>query len=136
MEAQACVGCGSSFHPRPQNKNQQYCSNHACQRARKWDWAKKKLMSDPDYRANKKSSQQRWIANNPGYWLNYRQANAEYTERNRTMQRHRDDASRLAKIDASTSEVAALSGRYRLIRIDASDLAKMDAWTVEIHSIS
>jgi len=136
MEARGCVACGERFYPRPQNKVQQYCSMAACQRARKREWARRKRKSDPDYRGNQHASQQRWSAKNPDYWRDYRRNNPDYTERNRTMQRQRDHASHLAKLDASTPETPVFSGRFQLIPIDASGLAKMAAWTVNIHPVS
>jgi hypothetical protein len=63
MEPAFCVHCAEVFTPR--NRLQSYCSQPECQRARKAAWKRIKLKIDPDSRAAKKLSQQKWAANNP-----------------------------------------------------------------------
>ncbi|WP_295448721.1 hypothetical protein, partial [uncultured Thiodictyon sp.] len=57
--------CGQPFRPRPQNPTQTYCSQPACQRARKRDWQRAKRASDPDYRANDQAAQRTWAQAHP-----------------------------------------------------------------------
>jgi len=48
-EPARCAHCGSTFDRNPRVKNQHFCNNKDCQRARKRLWQKQKLASDPDY---------------------------------------------------------------------------------------
>ncbi len=119
-----CLCCGRNFRPRPQNPAQSYCSQPACQRARKRVWQQRKRAEDPDYRANERLSQQRWAEAHSKYWQQWREAHPEYVERNRAAQRQRNagrravmaDASAIAKGDAWTGESSLPSGTYRLER--------------------
>lgn len=72
-----CACCGQRFHPRPQVPGQTYCSAPDCQRARKRQWQRDKLRSDPDYRLNQRAAQQAWAQRNRGYWQRYRNARQE-----------------------------------------------------------
>lgn len=74
MATQHCAHCGDSFRPRPQSPRQAFCPAPACQRARKRQWQKDKLRSDPDYRTNQRAAQRAWSARNEGYWRDWRQA--------------------------------------------------------------
>ena len=52
METKTCNACGHTFTPRPQNPNQTYCTDPACQRERRRRWQQKKRRDDADYRDN------------------------------------------------------------------------------------
>ncbi|RUI13566.1 hypothetical protein IPC443_31505 [Pseudomonas aeruginosa] len=67
-----CACCGKPFQPRPQVPAQAFCSTPDCQRARKRQWQRARLQSDPDYRINQRAAQQAWSQRNPGYWRNHR----------------------------------------------------------------
>ena len=75
MDPVSCPHCATVFIPR--NKHQSYCNRPECQRARKAAWQRIKMKTDPDYKVTKKLSQQKWAANNPGYWKVYRSRNPE-----------------------------------------------------------
>ena len=114
-----CQCCGRTFRPRPQNPNQRFCSDAACQRARKRQWQRRKRASDPDYRANEQAAQRRWAGEHRSYWRQWREAHPEYVERNRTAQRARNarragDASTIAREDAWTGETLLPSGTYQV----------------------
>lgn len=72
MAEAVCISCGRSFNVRPQSPTQKFCSAATCQRERRRRWAKEKLHSDPDYRANQLAAQRAWHARNPDYWKSYR----------------------------------------------------------------
>lgn len=139
-----CKHCLKKFIPRPQNPNQQYCSDPACQKARKREWQKKKLKNDSEYRANQQDAQRRWRKKHPDYWRKYRKRNTEYTKRNREQQQSRNRrkhvqggrASSIVKMDASIEEISVTPGRYELRRIEDGHIAKMDVSIVEINVIS
>jgi hypothetical protein len=45
-----CANCSHPFTPDPRVKNQRYCGGKDCQRARKREWQKEKLRTNPDYK--------------------------------------------------------------------------------------
>ena len=74
MTTRLCAHCGQPFEPRPQVPDQAFCSAPECQRARKRDWQRAKLQSDPDYRINQQAAQRAWSQRNHDYWRNHRDA--------------------------------------------------------------
>lgn len=121
-----CVHCGRYVVANPRVKNQRYCSDRKCQKARKAKWQREKLASDPDYRANQEDARCRWRRSNRDYWRKYREANPGYKERNRQLQRKRDIERRygdLANMDALKPGPVLEFGAYYL----CSHLANMDA---------
>ncbi len=117
-ERRKCKHCQQFFCPRPQNPDQQYCSERDCQRARKRIWQKNKLLSDSDYHANQSSAQSSWQEKNPNYWSKYRENHPDYVERNREHQRERNlrrcrqdtGLMPIAKMDALIVEINVVSG--------------------------
>jgi hypothetical protein len=89
-QAQRCQCCGEPFVPRPQNPTQSYCSQGACQRARKRHWQREKRASDPDYRANDQAARRTWARTHSQYWRAWRERHPEYVERNRRGQAARN----------------------------------------------
>jgi len=140
-ERRTCKHCLQGFSPRPQNPDQQYCSEQACQRARKRHWQQQKLLADADYQANQRAAQKSWVENNPDYWRHYRESNPDYVEGNRQRQGERNHRRckqdtvqiPIAKMDASIPESFINPGRYLLTRIENGLIAKMDALIVEIN---
>ena len=88
METKTCNACGHPFTPRPQNPNQTYCTDPACQRERRRRWQQKKRRDDADYCDNDARARKAWAAENPAYWKQYRDTNPAYAERNRNLQQH------------------------------------------------
>jgi len=146
MEKIPCGQCGRYFIPNPRQKNPRYCSEKACQRARKAAWQREKMVSDPVYRANQKQSQSDWQSRNAGYWKRYRAAHPAQAERNRDLQKIRNkrrhscgvvkmDPLVIAKMDASRSGRSSvgswLPGSFWLVPV----IAKMDAIKVILHRI-
>lgn len=135
--------CGELFTPCPQVPNQEYCSKDGCQRARKRDWNRKKLLSDSDYRAARKDAQRRWVEKNPDYWKQYRGRRRSYVQNNRDQQRTRNRkrklvhlCGRIAKTDECRAKNIVLTGRYRLVPIRGDTIAKTDESIVEMIAIS
>jgi hypothetical protein len=142
MDPIPCLGCGIFFKPR--NKLQGYCSHPDCQRARKALWQRQKLANDPEYSQSQKLSNNKWLANTPNYWKDYRSRNPEKAARNRVLQRIRNrakartdkglDTSRhvgIAKMDARKPLINGLSGEFWLVPM----IAKMDAVKIFIAAI-
>jgi hypothetical protein len=111
----------------PRVKNQLYCGKKECQRARKRIWQKRKMATDPDYRANQRSCSKAWRDRNPDYWHNYRANHPGYAERNRLQQKARRSRGEpaVAKMDASAPDSFVRTGTYWLIPEEG--VAKMDA---------
>jgi hypothetical protein len=122
-----CAHCGNHFEPNPRVKNQRYCSEKECQRARKRKWQQEKLLNDPDYKANQRECRKDWLSRHQGYYREFRQRNGKSAERNRLLQKFRDSRRRrpslLAKMDAFKTAPVKESGHYYLLPV----LAKMDA---------
>jgi hypothetical protein len=117
--APCCCCCGQPFQPRPQNPTQTFCSQPACQRARKRAWQRSKRATDPDYRANDQAAQRAWAQAHPGYWRAWRERHPESVVRNREAQGRRNARRRgalgvIAKEDAWTSESCLPAGTYRV----------------------
>jgi hypothetical protein len=131
-----CVYCGDLFEGSPRHKNQTCCRKEACRKAKKAAWQRYKLKTDPDYRANQKSSQKKWMEEHPDYWKEYRKNNPEKAERNRILQtlrnrraRSKEEASTLiAKMDASNSDKFEIVGQFWMVPV----IAKMDASKINI----
>ena len=134
-----CVYCGDFFEESPRHKNQTCCKKKECKNAKKAAWQRHKK-TDPDYRANQKSSQKRWVQENPDYWQEYRRKNPEKAERNRILQSIRNrrtrstegvtkmDSSLIAKMDASNPDRFEIVGQFWMVPV----IAKMDASKINI----
>jgi len=90
MQTRNCQNCHQVFQRIAQCKDQRYCGNKQCQRARKRNWERMKKDTDPDYRKNRKESQKSWQNSNKDYWNKYRLNNPLQAERNRQLQRIRN----------------------------------------------
>ena len=125
-----CACCGKPFAPRPQVPDQAYCSDPDCQRARKRQWQRAKLQSDPDYRGNQRAAQHAWSQRNPDYWRGYRDARPDYAQHNREQQRSRDQARNddLAKMDVCDLP----TGLYRITRHPEFPRENGVSWVVEL----
>lgn len=140
MDEIPCVHCGKFFIPR--NRNQNYCTEADCQRARKATWQRYKMKTDVDYRAQQRLSNEKWVNKTPGYWTRYRQRNPDKAERNRALQHIRNRRNRqsdrdrpfpvIAKMDARKSYDFDLLGQFYLVPV----IAKMDVSKVNIYIIS
>jgi hypothetical protein len=116
--------CRRLFDPDPRVKNQRYCGEKACQRARKKKWQKEKLAVDPDYKANQRECQIEWHARHPGYYRKYRQQHPRYRQRNTLLQSYRNAKVRvIAKMDTFKPAPLKDPGAFYLLPL----IAKMDA---------
>ena len=143
MEQILCVYCGDLFNASPRHKNQISCKKPGCQKAKKADWQRHKMKTDPIYNAGRKISRKEWVRANPGYWKKYRRKNPEKAERNRVLQAIRTrkawssdsdtkmNRSLIAKMDASISDNFQRLGQFWMVPV----IAKMDALKVNIIKI-
>jgi hypothetical protein len=135
MVTKICACCSEPFIARPQVPNQAFCANPACQRERRQQWQRKKLLDDPFYRENQQDAQRAWRTRNPDYSRHYRAVNPEYTQKNREQQRSRSQEGQ--SLEKQTSDVSIPPneippGIYRIRHIQADANCKTDVWIVEI----
>ena len=102
-----------------------------------------KMKNDPIYNANQKSSNEKWLKANPGYWQSYRKRNPQKAERNRILQAMRNrkarslspaenmDESMIAKMYASKMNKFEVLGQFWMVPV----IAKMYASKVNIIKI-
>ena len=120
----AAPHCKRLFEPDPRVKNQRYCAEKDCQRARKHKWQKDKLAADPDYKANQRDCQKDWLQRHPNYYKQYRQHHPSYCQRNTLLQGYRNARVRMiAKMDAFKPAPIKVPGAFYLLPL----IAKMDA---------
>ena len=129
MTTRLCSHCGHPFEPRPQVPDQAFCSTPECQRARKREWQRAKLQSDPDYRINQQAAQRAWSKRNHDYWRNHRD-----TQQADGDQGSQPDAAHQQRvIDPVKMDVSALpSGIYRITRRPDFPNGTPGSWVVEI----
>lgn len=142
-----CEHCGKKFIPLSNIPGQRYCSCRQCQNARRKKWRKQKLAIDQDYKGNQADAQRRWCEKNKGYWGRYRASHPEYVERNRQLQRVRnqrrkgvneasDTSTMIAKRYALSQEKTDISGYYKLVPAGPQMIAKSDVLLVKLDFIS
>jgi hypothetical protein len=120
-------------------RDQKYCGEEECRRARRRRWQRAKRRSDADYRDNQARAQGAWAAENIAYWRAYRSGHPDYAQANREKQRQRDGrrrAANLAKMDSIGTFSSVTSGTYLLVPQGEEKLAKMDSIMVEITLVS
>lgn len=93
-----CPYCQCSFLPSVYRPQQVVCSQPECQRRRRADYHRKKLVTDPVYRQVVRESRKQWWDEHPEYQKQRRQANPKLVENNRQRQRQRDQRHRLQRL--------------------------------------
>jgi hypothetical protein len=139
MEGRRCAACGKGFRPCSRVRDQKYCGEEECRRARRRRGQRAKRRSDADYRDNQARAQGAWAAENSAYWRAYRSGHPDYAQANREKQRQRDGrrrAANLAKMDSIGTFSFVPSGTYLLVPQNEEKLAKMDSIMVEITLVS
>ena len=128
MPTGRCLNCHQVFRRRPQNKEQCYCSQKTCQRARKRNWELQKLASDPDYQENRKASQMAWQESHRDYWKAYRQKYPAQAERNRELQLIRNAKQRGHFVEQILMKAPQISPlRLNSFSLSSVPIAKTDA---------
>jgi hypothetical protein len=141
METVVCLNCYDFFLPSPRHKSQNYCMKPQCRQAKKAAWKSTKMKTDPQFRKEQHLSNQKWLNNNPSYWTDYRKRKPEKAERNRILQRLRNQRRRaktladpplIAKVDSLKLNKFGLIGQFWLVPV----IAKVDALKVNIVELS
>jgi hypothetical protein len=77
LQNRECPYCGREFKPSRSHRNQKVCSSPDCQRQRRAEYHRTKLINDPLYRALCEDSQKTWKERNPDYMKQYRASQRE-----------------------------------------------------------
>jgi hypothetical protein len=134
-----CKHCDQSFLSHPSVPKQQYCGKIECQRGRKRQRQKERLISDQDYRDNQQAAQKAWRERNPEYMPEYRKNSPKYVEMNRVQQRERNRSLRNTVNSSPSNETSMIvnmdelhvdpvmhSGKFRVVFQKAGMIVKMD----------
>jgi len=147
-----CQVCNRHFTPHPKSHHhQKLCGRQSCRRAYKSAWEKARRRESAAYYDCRHASQRQWSQNHPDYWFRYRASHPEYADRNRALQRARDQLKRvqaantarsegsppLAKVDRQKTAASTINtGFYHLVPIAPESLAKVDRKNSVIVNIS
>ena len=104
MGQSICVFCKKPYIKNPRQKKQQYCSDPACQKARKAKWQREQMRTNPQYRKDQFQAQKDWFNQYPDYWKTYRKKNADKSLRNSLLQRKRNQQRRLKSQENRTGK--------------------------------
>ena len=63
-----CSCCHLTLPANPRIKDQHFCGKPVCQRARKTQWQRAKMLSDPEYLENQRDACRAWRETNRDYW--------------------------------------------------------------------
>jgi len=72
MKIRGCPYCQEQFTPSHYHPDQVVCSQANCQRRRRAEYHRQKLIKDPAYQAQCHDSQQKWREHHPDYMRTYR----------------------------------------------------------------
>ncbi len=128
MSQDICINCGGSF--KRHRTDQKYCPMETCQKARKAAWQRKQLNKNTVYKKDQKLANKDWQVKTPGYWKAYRTTNPEKAERNRILQRARNQRRRTRIQDTKSLRSTANS---TVIKETSKLIAKMDVGKVNYH---
>jgi hypothetical protein len=103
MVERRCRYCERVFQPSKFQPGQSVCSESDCQRRRRCDSRRRKIASDPEYRQVCQDSSRKWRIRNPEYWQQRRESNPAIVERNRQLQRVRDQKRKLRDLANNNS---------------------------------
>lgn len=125
-----CVNCRNLFETARNIPNQSYCTDIACQKARKAAWVSQKLASDTDYKTNQRRAQKSWQKANPDYWKKYReQRDASSADFPNVKRRKR---SGIEEPIPGTFQSFPFDGLFELRVISQNRHVKIDVYIVEI----
>lgn len=94
----SCRSCEQSFEPSKYRPDQNFCSRPDCQRQRRAEYHRRKIEADPVYAGVVNDSRKKWRAAHPDYQKAYRLSHEAAVERNRQLQRQRDDRRRVQSL--------------------------------------
>jgi hypothetical protein len=121
---------------RKRTRDQRYCGESACQKARKNAWRREKYAEDADYRANQRDSTNAWLEKSGGAAAYHR----VYRKRRKPKATAKPVAAATeegsANSDAAFGKNTLKSGVYTLIPIPLDKDANSDAYLARIDLIA
>src|ERR1017187_4325432 len=111
-----CWFCQCAFDPSRYHPEQTVCKAAECQQRIRREYHRRKVAAGPVYRQVCNDSSQKWRAQNPDYWKQYRQAHPDKADQNRARQQPRDQKRRvrdLANNTLATTQVFIVEGLNR-----------------------
>jgi len=91
MRRKRCQCCHELYDAEPRSyRRQKTCKKARCRRMRRQDAIKRWKRTYPHYARSDPVKQQKWRAQNPGYWKQWRAKHPGYVIRNRRAQRARN----------------------------------------------
>ena len=125
-ETRCCLYCQRSFHPSAYRLQQRVCSQPECQRHRRADYHRRKILADPVYAQVVLDSRNQWRAEHADYQKTYWRTHPEAAERNRQRQRQLD---RQRRVTALVKNNVALDLKHSAAEVwlvggDTADLVK------------
>lgn len=139
-----CQNCGMEKRANCRLKQQQYCGEKPCQRARRREYQKNRLQEDAAYGQKQADYRQAWRKKRSlaQYQRSYRESHPDYVKRNRERQRQRNEKRcgrgaqpRHPVIVKMNSCSSIKSGTYLLTpcQVNASEvIVKMNSCLVEL----
>jgi hypothetical protein len=103
MVERRCRYCERIFQPSKYQPGQSVCGEPSCQRRRRADDHRQRIITDPEYRQVCLDSVQKWRAQNLDYWRRYRDQHPTAVARNRQRQHVRDQKRRLRDLANNNS---------------------------------
>ena len=94
----SCCSCQQSFEPSKYRPDQSFCNQTDCQRQRRAEYHRRKIETDPVYAGVVNDSRKKWREAHPDYQKAYRLSHDAAVERNRQLQRQRDDKRRVQSL--------------------------------------
>jgi hypothetical protein len=135
-----CLHCGKKlpFNRRLKNKQQKYCSNKECQRARMRVWKLLQYRKSHSYRQKSKERQKIWRKKYPSdqYQKEYREKHPVYVNCNRELQRERnkkrkkETVSMIVKTDAMIFQPCD-DGSYLLSKVKKNMIVNRNALSLQ-----
>lgn len=126
MGDRRCPYCQQLFQPSRFRSNQLVCSCSNCQRPRRRAYHRRKIETDPEYAQVVRDSRTKWRDVHPDYQKNYRQTHPDAAERNRLLQRQRDQKRRVQNLVKNNSalDLKRSPAQIWLVGPAADDLVK------------
>jgi hypothetical protein len=126
LPSRGCRYCQQSFEPSKFRPDQSVCSQVDCQRQRRAEYHRHKIETDPEYAQVVRDSRQKWRAAHPDYQKSYRQTHTEAADRNRQLQRQRNQKQRIGNLVKNNSalDLKRCAAEVWLVGPGAKDLEK------------
>ena len=134
MGERRCRYCQKFFQPSKFQSRQAVCSEPVCQRKRRTEYHRQKIMADPEYGEVCRDSLRKWRTHHPDYWKRYRTEHPQAVERNRQRQKLRDRRQHLRNLANNTSalDLKHSAAAVWLLNGQGADLANNNSVSAQV----